>query len=73
MLSKDLNWKLKSEFMLRKQTEYLVCLKEHFTVEKIPSMWRNLYVSLVRLHIVQAWNPYVEKDIMKIENVQKKR
>ena len=37
------------------------------------SLWRNLYVSLVRPHLeftVQAWNPYLEKDIIKIEKVQ---
>ena len=33
----------------------------------------NLNVSLLRPHpefAVQAWNPYLEKDITKIENVQ---
>ena len=42
-------------------------------------LWRHLYVSLVRPHLefavnlyldIQAWNPYLEKDIMKIGKVK---
>ena len=35
-----------------------------------PRMWRDLYVSLVKPHLEFTWNPYLEKDMMKIEKVQ---
>ena len=40
-----------------------------------PGLWKDLYVSLVRPHLeyaVQAWNPYLQGDIDKIERVHRR-
>ena len=47
--------------MVRKANRILDMLKRTFET-RIPNMWKDLYVSLVRPHFgyaVQAWNPYL--------------
>ena len=60
--------------MVRKANRILDMLKRTFET-RIPNMWKDLYVSLVRPHLeyaVQAWNPHLQADIDKVESVQRR-
>ena len=60
--------------MVRKAKRILDMLKRTFET-RIPNMWKDLYVSLVRPHLgytVQAWNPYLLAHIDKLESVQRR-
>ena len=72
MVSEDLSWEAKIGNFVKKANRIFGMLKKTF-YSGDPSLWRNLDVSLVGPQLeyaVQAWNPYLEKDIMKIERVQ---
>ena len=59
---------------VKKANIILVMLKRTFESRE-PELWKNLYVCLVRPHLeyaVQAWNPYLQGDIDKVERVQRR-
>ena len=69
MVLHDISWEAQID---KRATRILGILKNKF-YSRYTSLWSNLYVSLVGPHLeyaVQAWNLYLEKDIMKIAKVQ---
>ena len=60
--------------MVEKANKILVKLRSTFE-SRVPKMWKDEYVSLVRLHLeyaVQAWNPHLQADNDKIDTIQRK-
>ena len=74
MVSEDLSLEVQIDNVVKKVNIILGMLKSKF-YSREPRLWKNLYDSLVRPHLeydVQAWNPHLEKDIIKIEKVQRR-
>ena len=60
--------------MVKKANRTLHMIKRSFK-SRNSGLWKDLYVSLLRLHLkyaVQAWNPHLQVFIDKIERVQRR-
>ena len=74
MISSNLKWKNHISIIVSKANKVLGMLLKTFT-SRDASLWRLLYVSLVRPHLEFAstvWNPYIKGDIEALERVQKR-
>ena len=74
MLSRDMKWEDQTEKAVNVAKAIIAQLRNSFTYFD-PELVRLLYVSLIRPHLeyaVPVWNPYLRKDIEKLENVQHK-
>ena len=74
IVTEDLNWKEHISMIVNRANKILGMLKRAF-ICRDPFLWKDLYVSLVRPHLendVQAWSPFLEDDIKKIEKVQER-
>ena len=72
MISKDLKWVGQTVKATNAAKAIIAQLRNSFTYFDA-ELVRLLYVSLIRPHLeyaVPVWNPYLRKDIEKIENVQ---
>ena len=72
MISKDLKWVDQTVKVTNAAKAIIAQLRNSFTYFDA-ELVRLLYVSLIRPHLeyaVPVWNPYLRKDIEKIENVQ---
>ena len=72
MISKDLKWVDQTVKATNAAKAIIAQLRNSFTYFDA-ELVRLLYVSLIRPHLeyaVPVWNPYLRKDIEKIENVQ---
>ena len=72
MISKDLKWVNQTVKATNAAKAIIAQLRNSFTCFDA-ELVRLLYVSLIRPHLeyaVPVWNPYLRKDIEKIENVQ---
>ena len=69
VVANDLKWSEHLDRMVGKANRILGLLKRTFEITH-PKMWKELYVSLLRLHLeyaVQAWNSHLQGGIDKIE------
>jgi hypothetical protein len=74
IVGNDLKWREHVDRMVGKANRTLGMLKRTFESRE-PGLWKDLYVSLVRPHLeyaVQAWNLNLQRDIDKIERVQRR-
>ena len=74
MVSSDLKWATQVDKATKAANAIIAQIKNSFTYFDA-ELVRLLYVSLVRPHLeyaVPVWNPYLKKDIDKIEDIQHK-
>ena len=67
LVSKDLKWGNQVEKAVKSANSIIAQIKNSFT-----ELVKLLYVSMVRPHLeyaVSVWNPYIRKDIDKLESV----
>ena len=72
LISNDLKWENQVNKAVKTANSVIAQIKNSFTYFD-SSLVKLLYVSLVRPHLeyaVSVWNPYLRKDIDKIESVQ---
>jgi hypothetical protein len=72
MLSHDLKWVTQVDKATKAAKAIIAQIRNSFRYFDA-ELVRLLYVSLVRLHlefVVPVWNPYLRKDIEKLENIQ---
>ena len=73
-VSSDLKWSKHVQMIASRANRVLGMLVRTFTSRDV-SLWKTLYVSLVRPHLEFAssvWNPYLKGDIKMIEKVQRR-
>ena len=74
MVSSDLKWATQVDEATKAAKAIIAQIKNSFTYFDA-ELVRLLYISLVRPHLkfaVPVWNPYLKKDIDKIEDIQHK-
>ena len=74
MVSSDLKWITQVDKAIKSAKAIIAQLRNSFTYFDA-ELVRLLYVSLVRPHLeyaVPVWNPYLKKDIDKLEDIQHK-
>ena len=74
IISDDLSWALHIEEITSKARKLVGLLYRNFYRWSSSDALLKLYLSLIRPHFeyaVQVWNPYLIKDIQKLETVQK--
>ena len=74
MVSSDLKWATQVDKATNPAKAIIAQIKNSFTYFDA-ELVRLLYISLVRPHLkfaVPVWNPYLKKDIDKIEDIQHK-
>ena len=74
IISDDLSWALHIEEITSKARKLVGMLYRNFYRWSRSDALLKLYLSLIRPHLenaVQVWNPYLIKDIQKLETVQK--
>ena len=72
LVSKDLKWGNQVDKAVKSANSVIAQIKNSFTYFDA-ELVKLLYVSLVRPHLeyaVSVWNPYLRKDIEKLESVQ---
>ncbi len=70
----DLKWDAQCQYAAARANLALATIKRAFTVSDVATI-SNLYKVYVRPHLeyaVQAWSPYLEKDIKCLERVQRR-
>ena len=73
-LSSDLSWSYHIHYICNKAKRIMGILYRRFSNNVDSYTMIRLYTSLVRSHLeygVEVWNPYLQKDIAAVENVQK--
>ena len=74
MISNDLKWRSQVEAAATKANRVFGIFKRVFQCRS-PRLWQTLYKSYIRPHLefaIQAWSPYLEKDIETLEKVQRR-
>ena len=74
IISEDLSWSPHIEKITSKARRLVGMLYRNFYQWSSPDSLLKLYLSLIRPHLeyaVQVWNPYLAKDIQKLEAVQR--
>ena len=74
LISSNLKWKSHINSVVSKANRVLGTLLKTF-MSRDASLWRLLYISLVRPHLEFAstvWNPYLKGDIEALEKVQRR-
>lgn len=73
-ISNDLKWSKHVNTIVNRASFILGRFKKTF-ISRDEKLWKKLYLTYVRPHLefaVQAWNPYLKKDINSLERVQRK-
>jgi hypothetical protein len=74
IISSDLSWSTHINSIAGRANKILGMLKRTF-ISRDSELWKYLYTSLVRPHLeyaVQVWNPYLKKDILVLERIQRR-
>jgi ribonuclease P/MRP protein subunit RPP40 len=74
LISSDLKWEKQVRSAAGKANSKLALLDRTFTYQE-KNLMRTLYCTYVRPHLelaIQAWCPYLSKDVKELENVQKR-
>ena len=74
IISEDLSWSPHIEKIISKARRLVGMLYRNFYQWSSPDSLLKLYLSLIRPHLeyaVQVWNPYLVKDIQKLEAMQR--
>ena len=74
MISNDLKWRSQVEAAATKANRVFGIFKRVFQCRS-PRLWQTLYKTYIRPHLefaIQAWSPYLEKDIETLEKVQRR-
>ena len=73
-LSADLSWSCHIQCICNKARKIMGILYRQFSSNVDSLAMLKLYTSLVRPHLeygIEVWNPYLQKDVAALENVQK--
>ena len=73
-VSANLKYEDQVRIVANKANEMLGILKHTF-VSRETQLWKKLYTTYIRPHLefaIAAWNPHLEKDILLLENVQRR-
>ena len=74
MLCHNLSWSPHISAICAKARKILGLLYRHFYNHSSDDCLKQLYLSLVRPHLdyaAQVWDPYLQKDVQRLENIQK--
>ena len=74
LVSNDLKWKSQTEAATAKANRVFGIFKRVFQCRSV-KLWQTLYKTYVRPHLefaIQAWCPYLKKDINNLEKVQRR-
>ena len=75
MVSSDMSWSSHHDHIVSKAYKILGLLRRYFNTSNSTSKRKRLYFSLVRSQLVycsQLWRPYLIKDIVKLEKIQRR-
>ena len=74
LISNDLKWRSQVEAASAKANRVFGIFKSVFQCRS-PRLWQTLYKTYIRPHLefaIQAWSPYLERDIETLEKVQRR-